>query len=445
MAAMMPETRYVKSGDVHIAYQVLGDGPPDLVFVSGFTSHCEHQWEEPTLAQSLRRLASFSRLIWMDKRGTGLSDPVPPDQLSLELRMRDMNAVLDAVGATRVALLGASDGGPMCTLYAATYPDRVSHLVLYAAWARFLQDADYPFGLPPEAFEAIAAVATAGWGKADVLTVVGPSAANDPRMREWWGRWERLSCSPGTMAAIVGVTFDTDVRLVLASVRAPTLVIHRTGDRFVSVEHGRYLAAHIPGARLVELPGVDHPHFIGDWRAVIDEVEEFVTGTRSSPESNRVLATVLFTDIVGSTDAAVRRGDRRWLELLDRHNWLVRQQLARFAGREVKTIGDGFLATFDGPARAVQCAQAIAEEVHRIGLEVRAGVHTGEVELLDGDIGGVAVHIAARVSGLAGPGEVLVSRTVTDLTAGSGIRFLDRGTHTLRGITEDWQLLAAEV
>jgi class 3 adenylate cyclase len=441
--AAIPETRYVKSGDVHIAYQVLGEGPPDLVFVSGFTSHCEHQWEEPTLAQSLRRMASFSRLIWMDKRGTGLSDPVPPDRLSLELRMRDMNAVLDAVGSTRAALLGASDGGPMCTLYAATYPDRVSHLVLYAAWARFLQDVDYPFGLPAEAFEAITAVATAGWGKAGVLGVVAPSVADDPGMREWWGRWERLSCSPGTMAAIVRVAFETDVRPVLASVRAPTLVIHRTGDQFASVEHGRFLAEHIPGARLVELPGIDHPHFVGDSDAVIDEVEEFITGTRSAPESHRVLATVLFTDIVGSTEQAVDRGDSRWLELLDHHNALVRRELRRFGGREVKTVGDGFVATFEGPARAVRCAQAIAEDVCRLGLVIRAGVHTGEVELLDGDIGGVAVHIAARVSALAGPGEVLVSRTVKDLVAGSGIGFLDRGTHSLKGLTEDWQLLAA--
>jgi class 3 adenylate cyclase len=245
------------------------------------------------------------------------------------------------------------------------------------------------------------------------------------------------------MAAIVRVAFETDVRPVLASVRAPTLVLHRTGDPFVSVEHGRYLAQHIPGARLVELPGVDHPHFIGDWRAVVDEVQEFVTGARSAPEYHRVLATVLFTDIVGSTEQAVDRGDSRWLELLDSHNTLVRRELERFGGHEVKTVGDGFVATFDGPARAVHCAQAIAAGVRRLGLEIRAGVHTGEVELLDGDIGGVAVHIAARVSALAGPGEVLVSRTVKDLVAGSGISFRDRGTHTLKGITEDWQLLAA--
>jgi class 3 adenylate cyclase len=259
------------------------------------------------------------------------------------------------------------------------------------------------------------------------------------------GRWERLSCSPGTMAAIVRVAFATNVRPVLESVRAPTLVLHRTGDQFASVEHGRYLARHIPGARLVELPGIDHPHFVGDCQAVVDEVQEFITGTRSAPEYNRVLATVLFTDIVGSTEEAIRRGDSRWLDLLDSHNTVVGRELKRFGGREVKTVGDGFVATFDGPARAVHCAQAIAEGVRRLGLETRAGVHTGEVELLDGDIGGVAVHIAARVGALAGPGEVLVSRTVKDLVAGSGIGFSDRGLHSLKGITENWQLLAATV
>ena len=442
-ATIVPETRYARSGGVHIAYQAFGSGPPDLAFVAGFTSHCEHQWEQPALAASLRRMASFSRLVWFDKRGTGLSDPVPPDQLSLELRMRDMDAVLDAVGSSRAALLGASDGGPMCTLYAATYPDRVSHLVLYGTWARFLQDADYPVGLPLEAFDAIVETATAGWGKGDVLGVIGPSVADDPRMRRWWGRWERLSASPGTMAALVRVAFETDVRQVLPLVRAPTLVLHRTGDRFTTIEHARYLAEHIPDARLVELPGIDHPHFIGDWRAVVDEVEEFVTGTRNPEPNHRVLATVLFTDIVGSTELVTRSGDRRWLDLLEAHNALVRRELDRYGGREVKTVGDGFVATFDGPARAVRCATTIGEAVRPLGLEVRAGVHTGEVELLDGDIGGIAVHVAARVNALAAPGEVLVSRTVKDLVAGSGIGFVDRGSHTLKGIPEDWQLLAA--
>jgi class 3 adenylate cyclase len=441
--ASVPETRYARSGDVHLAYQTLGDGPGDLVFVAGFTSHCEHQWEQPDLARSLRRMASFSRLVWFDKRGTGLSDPVGPDQFSLELRMRDMDAVLDAVGSRKASLLGASEGGPMCTLYAATYPDRVSHLVLYGTWARFFQDADYPIGLPPEAFEDIAELATAGWGHAGVLPVVGPSVANDPAMRQWWGRWERLSCSPGTVASLVRVAFQTDVRQVLGLVRAPTLVIHRTGDQFASVEHARYLAGHIPDARLVELPGADHPHFIGDWRPIVDEVEEFVTGTRNPPTGDRVLATVLFTDIVGSTEQATSHGDRRWLDLLERHNTLVRRELDRFGGQEVKTVGDGFVATFDGPARAVRCAQAINDAVAGLGLRIRAGVHTGEVELLDGDIGGIAVHIAARVNALAAPGEVLVSRTVKDLVAGSGIRFLDRGAHALKGIDESWQLLAA--
>jgi class 3 adenylate cyclase len=442
-ATIVPETRYARSGDVHIAYQAFGSGPPDMAFVAGFTSHCEHQWEQPALAASLRRMASFSRLVWFDKRGTGLSDPVPADQLSLELRMRDMNAVLDAVGSSRAAVFGASDGGPMCTLYAATYPDRVSHLVLYGTWARFLQDADYPVGLPAEAFDAIVETATAGWGRGDVLGLVGPSVADDPRTRRWWGRWERLSASPGTMAALVRVAFQTDVRRVLPLVRAPTLVLHRTGDRFVTVDHAHYLAEHIPDARLVELPGVDHPHFIGDWKAVVDEVEEFVTGTRNPRPTHRVLATVLFTDIVGSTEQATRSGDRRWLDLLEAHNALVRRELDRYGGREVKTVGDGFVATFDGPARAVRCAQAITGGVRHLGLEVRAGVHTGEVELLDGDIGGIAVHIAARVNALAAPGEVLVSRTVKDLVAGSGIGFVDRGSHTLKGIPEDWQLLAA--
>jgi class 3 adenylate cyclase len=439
----IPETRYTRSGDVHIAYQTVGEGPPDLVFVAGFTSHCEHQWEDPALAASLRAMASFSRLIWLDKRGTGLSDPVSPDQLSMEQRMQDLNAVLDAVGSTRAALFGASEGGPMCTLYAATYPERVSHLALYGTWARYLRDDDYPEGLPPEAFDQIMTMATNGWGRGDMVDFVAPTAAGDRGLREWWGRWERLSCSPGTLAELVRVAFATDIRGVLDQVRVPTVVMHRTGDRLAPVGLGRYLAGHIPGARLVELPGDDHPHFIGDWRPIIDEVEELVTGTRRVARHDRVLATVLFTDIVGSTELAVRRGDDRWLDLLNSHNALVRRELARFGGQEVKTVGDGFVATFDGPARAVQCAQAIAESVHRLGLEIRAGVHTGEVELLDGDIGGIAVHIAARVSALAAPGEVLVSRTVKDLVAGSGISFLDRGTHTLKGITEDWQLLAA--
>jgi class 3 adenylate cyclase len=286
-------------------------------------------------------------------------------------------------------------------------------------------------------------MAANGWGRGDMVDFVAPSAAGDPRLREWWGRWERLSCSPGTLADLVRVAFATDIRGVLDQVRVPTVVMHRTGDRLAPVGLGRYLAEHIRDARLVELPGDDHPHFIGDWRPIIDEVEELVTGTRRVARHDRVLATVLFTDIVGSTELAARRGDDRWLDLLNSHNALVRRELARFGGQEVKTVGDGFVATFDGPARAVQCAQAIAESVHRLGLEIRAGVHTGEVELLDGDIGGIAVHIAARVSALAAPGEVLVSRTVKDLVAGSGISFLDRGTHTLKGITEDWQLLAA--
>jgi class 3 adenylate cyclase len=407
---MVPEIRYVKSDGVHIAYQMLGDGPIDLVFVSGFTSHAEHQWEEPSVARFLLRLASFSRLIWFDKRGTGLSDQVPANEHFLDLRMEDLIAVLDGVGVERVALLGASEGGPTCILFAATSPERVSHLVLYATWARFLQDVDYPIGVPQESAEPMLEMLSGLWGTGEGLAIVASQA---------------------------------DVRHVLASVRVPTLILHRAGDPAAPVAHGRYLAEHIPGATYVELPGVDHPHFIGDADALLDEVQEFLTGSRGEAQPNRALLTVLFTDIVGSTAQAVARGDRTWRDLLESHDAMVRRELDRFRGKEIKTVGDGFLATFDGPARAIQCALAIRDGVQRIGLQIRAGLHTGEVELAGEDIGGLAVHIAARVAALAGPGEVLVSRTVRDLVAGSGMDFEDRGTHTLKGIPDDWKLLAA--
>jgi class 3 adenylate cyclase len=439
---VVPEVRYVRSDGVHIAYQVLGDGPIDLVFVSGFTSHAEHQWEEPSVARFLLRLGSFSRLIWFDKRGTGLSDPVPADEHFLDLRMEDLKAVLDGVGAERVALLAASEGGPLCVLFAATYPKRVSHLVLYGTWARFLQDVDYPIGMPQESFEPLLETASKLWGTGEGLAIVAPRVAGGARPKHWGGRWAPLSASPGTVAALLRVAFETDVRRVLASVRVPTLVLHRAGDTFAPVAHGRYLAEHIPGATYVELPGADHPHFIGDADAIIGEVQEFLTGSREEAQPNRALLTVLFTDIVGSTAQAVAQGDRKWSDLLQSHDALVRRELGRFRGREVKTVGDGFLATFDGPARAIQCALAIRDSVRRIGLQIRAGLHTGEVELLGEDIGGLAVHIAARVAALAGPGEVVVSRTIRDLVAGSGIDFEDRGTHSLKGVPDDWKLLA---
>ena len=439
-----PEVRYAKNGDLHIAYQVLGDSPRDLVFVAGFTSHCEHQWEEPSLARSLERMASFSRLIWFDKRGTGLSDPVLDfDQFTLEQRMDDMRAVMDAAGSKRAAIFGASEGGAMGALFAATYPERVSGLILYGAWARTFQAPDYPYGPPEAAFESLRELGASGWGHAGILPVVAPSVADDARVRDWWARWERLSCSPGTAKRLLEVAFQIDIRDVLSAIHVPTLVIHRTGDRFASVEHGRYLAEHIPGARFVELPGIDHPHFIGDVDSVMDEVAAFVTGHRERHATERSLMTVLFTDIVGSTRLAARMGDQAWRDLLEAHNSAVRHELSRFRGKEIDRAGDGFLATFDGPARAVACGQAILESCRRLGLDVRAGVHTGEIELhSDGGVAGLAVHIGARVAAAAEPGEVLVSRTVRDLVVGSGLRFKERGDFQLKGVPGEWQLLS---
>jgi pimeloyl-ACP methyl ester carboxylesterase len=440
----IPEVRYANNGDLHIAYQVLGDSPRDLVFVAGFTSHCEHQWEEPSLARSLERMASFSRLIWFDKRGTGLSDPIfDRDQFTLEQRMDDMRAVMDAAGSERATILGASEGGAMAALFAATYPERVSGLILYASWARTFQASDYPYGPPEATFESILEMGASSWGHAGVLPVVAPSAAGDARMQDWWARWERLSCSPGTARRLLEVAFQIDIRDVLSAIHVPTLVIHRTGDRFAPVEHGRYLAAHIPGARYVELPGVDHPHFVGDVDSIMDEVAGFVTGQRAPHATERTLVTVLFTDIVGSTERAAQIGDQAWRDLLEAHNAAVRRELFRFRGKEIDRAGDGFLATFDGPARGVACGRAIVESCRRLGLEIRAGVHTGEIEQqADGSIAGLAVHIGARVAAAAQPGEVLVSRTVRDLVIGSGLHFTERGEFQLKGVPGEWQLLS---
>jgi class 3 adenylate cyclase/pimeloyl-ACP methyl ester carboxylesterase len=435
---MEPETRYAKSGDVHIAYQVVESGPTDLVLVPGFISHIEEWWEEPLSARFLERLASFSRLILFDKRGTGLSDReagVP----TLEQRMDDVRAVLAAAGSERAAVLGVSEGGAMSALFAATYPERTAALVLYGTFAEFCS-----WVPTPEHLEHFLHAIDEGWGTGRSLPHFAPSVADDSRFRRWWARYERLGASPGAAMALMRMNSEIDVRHVLPAIRVPTLVLHRTGDVTVDVEAGRYQAAHIPGATYVELPGVDHLPFVGDAEAVLDEIEEFLTGARPVAEPDRVLATVLFTDVVGSTELAARLGDRRWRDLLDAHHAAVRRQLARFRGREVKTVGDGFLATFDGPARAIRCADAIRASVRTLGLEVRAGLHTGEVELIGDDVGGIAIHVGARVAALAGPGEVLVSSTVKDLVAGSGLRFEDRGTHRLKGVPEGWRLFAVE-
>lgn len=440
---MYPETRYAKSGDVHIAYQVTGSGPLDLVLVPGFVSHAEMMWSHPRPAHFLTRLASFRRLIHFDKRGTGLSDRVSAIP-SLEQRMDDVRAVMDAVGSGRAALLGISEGGPMCALFAATYPERTSALIMYGAIARYAWAPEHPWGRSREAFEARRKVLEKAWGTGVELPALSPSLVDDDSYRTWWATLERASASPGAALAVFQALWETDARHVLAAVRVPTLVLHRSGDQAIKVEQGRSIAEQIPGAKYIELPGDDHIPWAGDADVLIDEIEEFLTGVRHGREPDRVLVTVLFTDIVGATERAADLGDRRWRDLITQHHLLVRQQLERFRGREIDTAGDGFLAAFDGPARAVRCACAIGDAVRQLGLRIRAGLHTGECEVIGEKLGGIAVHIGARVAALSAPDEVLVSSTVKDLVAGSGLRFHDRGVHSLRGVPGEWRLFAAE-
>ena len=436
---MQPETKYAKSGDVHVAYQVLGDGPIDLVIVPGWVSHIELVWEEPQAAAFLRRLGEFSRLILFDKRGTGMSDPITGAP-NIDERMDDIRAVMDAAGSDRAALLGYSEGGALAMLFAATYPGRVIALIPYASFARMLRAPDYPFGWPQEAVEAFyEGIGTAGTTGAFYDWVV-PSRSGDERFRQWFARINRMAASPAQLEVYMRSNSAIDIRAVLPSIQVPTLVINRKEDQLVRVEHGRYLAEHIPGARYLELEGGDHWPWFGDTDAIVEEVEEFLTGMRHAAAPDRVLATVLFTDIVGSTEHVARVGDDAWRQLLDQHDTMSRRQLERFRGRELKQTGDGMLATFDGPARAVQCARAIQEATRAIGLEVRAGVHAGECDVRGDDIGGLAVHIAARVAAAAGPGQVLVSSTVRDLVAGSTLDFTDFGTHQLKGVPGEWRL-----
>jgi len=438
----MPTTKYAKSGDVHIAYQVVGEGAQNLVLVPGWVSHIEYAWEDPSLSHFLRRLASFSRLILLDRRGTGLSDRVN-ELPSLEQRMDDVRAVMDAAGVERAALFGLSEGGPMCLTFAATYPHRTSALILYGTFARMLRAPDYPIGVPAELLGKFLEFVEQSWGTGSLSAdYFAPSMARDEAFRQSWARFERLAVSPAGIKALLRITQDIDARHALSAIRVPTLIIHRVGDHVVRVENARYIAERIQGAKYVELPGPDHFPFVGDTDAILDEVEEFMTGARRGQEPDRVLATVMFTDIVGATERAVALGDRRWRDLLDRHHAVVREQLSRFRGREIDTAGDGFLASFDGPARAVRCAGAIVREMRHLGLEIRAGLHTGECELLDDKLSGVAVHTGARVASLAVAGEVLVSGTVKDLVAGSRLTFEDRGVHTLKGLPGEWHLYA---
>ncbi len=441
---MPPETRYTRSGNVHIAYQVVGDGPLDLVFVPGWVSHVELAWEEPTKASFLKRLASFSRLIVFDKRGTGLSDRVPDAQLPThEERMDDIRAVMDAAGSDRAAICGFSEGGNLAALFAAMYPRRTTALVMFGTFAKRIWAPDYPWAPTPEEREREYEVVAREWGGAmDLAKYVPGQVGDEPYMRRL-ATYFRHSASPGAAVALLRMNTQIDIRAALPAIHVPTLVLHRLGDMDANIEEGRFIARSIPGARFVELRGSDHLPWVGDQDAVLDEIQEFLTGVRPIADIDRVLATVLFTDIVGSTETAARLGDRAWRALLDGHHAMVRKELSHFRGREVNTAGDGFLATFDGPGRAIRCAFAIRDGARALGLATRAGLHTGEIEQSANDVRGIAVHIGARVAAIAEPGETLVSSTVKDIVVGSGIVFADRGVHTLRGVPGEWRLYAA--
>ncbi len=429
----MPDTRYAKSAGVNIAYQVVGEGPVDLVYVPGWVSHIELAWELPELVHGFERLASFSRLILFDKRGTGMSDPVEASELpTLEERMDDVRAVMDAVGSERAAIFGASEGGNMSMLFAATYPQRAIALCTFGCTAKRIWSPDYPWA-PTwkqrlDAFSHVEQNWTTGLGWDDIAPSLGPDGLAE------LSRYYRRCASPGAALALMQMNTHVDVRDVLPTIQSPSVVMHRTDDRDANVEEGRYIATHIPGARFVEFPGADHSWWTQDRDAIIDEIEELVTGIRPAPQPNRVLATILFTDIVNSTERIRELGDHAWADLLARHHATVRRELERFRGHEVDTAGDGFLATFDGPARAIRCAMAARDAVRPLGIELRAGLHTGECELLGDKVAGIAVHTGARISALAAPGEVLVSATVRDLVSGSGIVFEDRGEHQLKGV-----------
>jgi class 3 adenylate cyclase/pimeloyl-ACP methyl ester carboxylesterase len=440
----MPPTRYAKTNDgVHVAYQVYGAGPLDILHATALWWHLEYQWTDPWILRWKARLARLGRMIEFDKRGTGLSDRVPTDRLpTLEQRVDDITAVLDAVGSTSAVLYGENHGAPLALLFAATYPERTRALVLSGGFARFASAPDYPWGFPEHLSQRVVEQMEYHWDEPHALRNVAPSRANDPHAQEWWSTMQRMSVSPSAAVALWNMAMATDLRDVLSAVHVPTLVLHSTDDRLIDVGCGRYLAEHIDGATMVELPGSDS--MWGDFGPGVDAIEEWLTGREPEVESDRVLATVLFTDIVESTKQVTELGDREWKRILDRHDALVDRALERFRGRKVNPTGDGMLAIFDGPARAVQCACAIRDGVAALGIETRAGVHIGEIELRGDDVSGVAVHLGARVAALAGPSEVLVTRTLTDLVAGSGLRFTDRGEHELKGLPGTWSIYCVD-
>ncbi len=440
----IPETRYARSGDLDIAYQVLGSGPIDLVLAGGWVTHLEHAWEQPRLAAFYRRLAAFSRLILFDKRGTGLSERFTVDRPpSLEERMDDVRAVMDAVGSEQAALLGISEGGAMSVLFAATYPARTRALILYGAYARRIAGPGYAIGPGAQEWEQVIADLEGRWGGPVALEMVAPSVAADAAVAAWWAALMRLGATPRTGTELLRMNARIDIRPLLPAVRAPTLVLHRAGDRGIPIAMGRYLAEHIPGARFVELPGDDHQFWAGDAIRIADEIQEFLTGSRPAHRSDRVLATLLFTDIVDSTRRAAGLGDAAWRSVMETHDRIIRDALVQYGGAEINTTGDGFLARFDGPGRAVLAAFAIRGALESIGIQVRAGIHTAEIEIAGDDVRGIGVHLAARVMAQAGPGEIFVTRTVEDLVAGSGIVFEPRGKHRLKGIPGSWDLVAA--
>jgi class 3 adenylate cyclase/pimeloyl-ACP methyl ester carboxylesterase len=437
------EIAYAKSRGLNVAYSLLGEGPIDLVVAPGFVSHLEAALDHPGIERAMRRLAGFARVISFDKPGTGLSDPIEGAP-TLEQRVEDLTAVLDAAGAERVALLGISEGAPMSALFAATHSNRTQALIMYGSYARGSAAEDYPWAPESAQIEAAEEMVEAEWGRGALLDLYAPSAADDPEFRSWWARYQRLAASPAMARAVLRLAAEIDIRDVLPAISAPTLVLHRSGDLLWPIEGARFVAESIPGARLVELPGIDHFPFAGEVDPLLEEVETFLTGSRRAPESDRRLLTVMFTDIVDSTDRLAELGDRRWRELLERHDSLVRGELDVHRGREVKTTGDGFLATFEGPARAIECAQAIVRAAPGLGIEIRAGLHTGECEVVGDDVAGMAVHIGARIGALADSGEVCVSGTVKDLVVGSGIAFSPRGAHELKGVPGEWPIYRVE-
>jgi class 3 adenylate cyclase len=440
---MRPQTRYARSGDLSIAYQVVGSGPFDLVLVHGWVSNIDLQWDEPRLSSFLGRLASFSRLITFDKRGTGLSDRVPDNLLpTLEQRMDDLRAVMDAARSEQAAVFGVSEGGALSLLFAASHPARARAVLTFGSYAKRIWSADYPWAPTKEAREAEYASTLATWGTAIDLEAIFPSMVGDHTFREWIGAYFRASASPAAAVALLRMNTQTDIRSVLPSVRVPALIMNRTEDGDVKADEARYIASQIPNARLKLFAGADHVPWVGHSDEVLGEIEEFLTGARRAEAADRVLATILSTDISGSTDLVVQLGDRRWRDLLDRHHALTRGELKRYQGHELDTAGDGFFASFDGPARAVRCAKAVVDEATSMGLQVRAGVHTGECEVLDGKLTGIAVHTAARVQSGAAGGEVLVSGTVRDLVSGSGIVFEDRGERSFKGLPEALRVFA---